>query len=61
MAVASSVVSKIPESVYTYKMEFPVIFDQLVQAARERGLIPFLRVWSISRSGTGERILELAI
>jgi hypothetical protein len=42
MAVASSFVIKIPESIYTYKMEFPVIFSQLVQAATERGLIPFL-------------------
>jgi hypothetical protein len=42
MAVASSIVTKIPESVYTYKIEFPTIFGQLVQAARERNLIPFL-------------------
>jgi Cellulase (glycosyl hydrolase family 5) len=42
MAAASSIVKKIPESIYTYKMEFPVIFGQLVQAATERGLIPFL-------------------
>jgi cellulase (glycosyl hydrolase family 5)/short repeat uncharacterized protein DUF308 len=41
MAVASSF-AKIPESIYTYKMQFPVIFGQLVQAATERGLIPFL-------------------
>jgi hypothetical protein len=41
MAVASSFV-KIPESIYTYKMEFPTIFGQLLQAATERGLIPFL-------------------
>lgn len=41
MAVASSFV-KIPESIYTYKMEFPIIFGQLLQAATERGLIPFL-------------------
>jgi Cellulase (glycosyl hydrolase family 5) len=41
MAVASSFV-KIPESMYTYKIEFPMIFIQLVQAATERGLIPFI-------------------
>ncbi|HET6727581.1 MAG TPA: cellulase family glycosylhydrolase [Nitrososphaeraceae archaeon] len=41
MAVASSFV-KIPESLYTYKIEFPMIFGQLVQAATERGLIPFI-------------------
>lgn len=40
-AVASSFV-KIPESLYTYKIEFPVIFSQLSQAATERGLIPFI-------------------
>ncbi|HEX5921598.1 MAG TPA: cellulase family glycosylhydrolase [Nitrososphaeraceae archaeon] len=41
MAVASSFV-KIPESLYTYKIEFPMIFGQLSQAAIERGLIPFI-------------------
>jgi Cellulase (glycosyl hydrolase family 5) len=41
MAVASSFV-KIPESLYTYKIEFPMIFIQLVHAATERGLIPFI-------------------
>ena len=41
MAVASSFV-KIPESLYTYKGEFPVIFAQLHQAATGRGLVPFL-------------------
>ena len=41
MAVASSFV-KIPESLYTYKIEFPMIFSQLSQAATERGLIPFI-------------------
>jgi len=41
LAVASSFV-KIPESLYTYKIEFPVIFSQLSQAATERGLIPFI-------------------
>jgi len=42
MAIASSFVKKIPESIYTYKREFPVIFKQLSLAASERGLIPFL-------------------
>jgi uncharacterized membrane protein HdeD (DUF308 family) len=41
MAVASSFL-KIPESMYTYRREWPAIFDQLVQAATERGLVPFL-------------------
>ena len=41
MAVASSFV-KIPESLYTYKIEFPMLFSQLSQAAIERGLIPFI-------------------
>jgi Cellulase (glycosyl hydrolase family 5) len=41
MAVASSFV-KIPESLYTYKVEFPMLFSQLSQAATERGLIPFI-------------------
>ena len=41
MAVASSFV-RIPESMYTYKMEFPKIFGQLQVAATERGLVPFL-------------------
>ena len=41
MAVASSFV-KIPESLYTYKIEFPMLFAQLYQAATERGLIPFI-------------------
>ena len=41
MAVASSFV-KIPESLYTYKIEFPMLFAQLYQAAIDRGLIPFI-------------------
>jgi len=41
MAVASSFV-KIPESLYTYKIEFPMLFAQLYQAATERGLVPFI-------------------
>jgi uncharacterized membrane protein HdeD (DUF308 family) len=41
MAVASSFL-KIPESMYTYRREWPAIFDQLVQSAEERGLVPFL-------------------
>jgi uncharacterized membrane protein HdeD (DUF308 family) len=41
MAVASSFV-KIPESLYTYKIEFPMLFAQLSQAATERGLVPFI-------------------
>jgi hypothetical protein len=41
LAVASSFVA-IPESIYTYKVEFPAIFAQLLQAATDRGLVPFL-------------------
>ena len=41
LAVASSFVA-IPESIYTYKVEFPDIFRQLLQAATDRGLVPFL-------------------
>jgi uncharacterized membrane protein HdeD (DUF308 family) len=41
MAVASSFV-KIPESLYTYKVEFPMLFAQLYLAATERGLVPFI-------------------
>jgi uncharacterized membrane protein HdeD (DUF308 family) len=41
MAIASSFM-KIPENIYRYKREFPLIFAQLANAARERGLIPFL-------------------
>jgi uncharacterized membrane protein HdeD (DUF308 family) len=41
MAVASSFVA-IPESMYTYKAQFPAIFAQLREAATTRGLVPFL-------------------
>ncbi|HEY7110047.1 MAG TPA: cellulase family glycosylhydrolase [Nitrososphaeraceae archaeon] len=41
MAVASSFVA-IPESIYTYKAQFPAIFAQLREAATSRGLVPFL-------------------
>jgi hypothetical protein len=41
MAIATSFM-KIPENMYRYKREFPLIFAQLANAARERGLIPFL-------------------
>jgi uncharacterized membrane protein HdeD (DUF308 family) len=41
MAIATSFV-KMPENMYRYKREWPLIFDQLVNAASERGLIPFL-------------------
>jgi len=41
MAIASSFV-KIPENMYRYKREFPLIFAQLANAAKERDLIPFL-------------------
>ena len=41
MAVASSFIA-IPESMYTYKTQFPAIFAQLREAATARGLVPFL-------------------
>ena len=41
MAIASSFL-KVPESMYTYKREWPFLFSQLVNSATERGLIPFL-------------------
>ena len=41
MAIASSFL-KVPESMYTYKREWPFMFSQLVNSATERGLIPFL-------------------
>ncbi|HKG72133.1 MAG TPA: cellulase family glycosylhydrolase, partial [Nitrososphaeraceae archaeon] len=41
MAIASSFM-KIPENMYAFKRQWPLIFAQLANAARERGLIPFL-------------------
>jgi uncharacterized membrane protein HdeD (DUF308 family) len=41
MAIAGSF-AKIPENIHRYKREWPLIFSQLANAARERGLIPFL-------------------
>jgi hypothetical protein len=41
MVIATSFM-KIPENIYRIKREFPSIFAQLANAARERGLIPFL-------------------
>src|SRR5215211_8206783 len=45
IAIASSFADsymKIPENMYRYKREWPLIFAQLANAARERDLIPFL-------------------
>ena len=45
MAIASSFADSymnIPENMYRYKREWPLIYAQLANAARERGLIPFL-------------------
>ena len=45
IAIASSLADSymsIPENMYRYKREWPLIFVQLSNAARERGLIPFL-------------------
>ena len=50
MAIASSFM-KIPENLYRYKREFPLIFEQLANAARERGLIPFLTEFGGSQEG----------
>ena len=41
MAIAGSFM-KIPENMYRIKREFPLVFAQLADAARKRGLIPFL-------------------
>jgi hypothetical protein len=41
IAIAQSFL-KIPDNMYRYASEWPDIFDQLVKAARERELIPFL-------------------
>ena len=41
MAIAGSFL-KIPENMYRIKREFPLVFAQLADAARKRGLIPFL-------------------
>jgi hypothetical protein len=41
IAVASSFLN-LPESMYTYKREWPSVFDQMVNSALERNLIPFL-------------------
>jgi uncharacterized membrane protein HdeD (DUF308 family) len=41
IAVASSFM-KIPESLITYRRQFPAIFAQLREAATTRGLVPFL-------------------
>jgi hypothetical protein len=49
-AMASSFL-KIPESMYTYKREWPVIFGQLVQSAKERGLVPFLTEFGAFQDG----------
>jgi uncharacterized membrane protein HdeD (DUF308 family) len=50
MAVASAFV-KIPESMYTYRRQWPIIFRQLVQSATERGLIPFLSEFGAFQEG----------
>lgn len=50
MAVASSFVP-IPESIYTYKKQFPEMFRQLHNAAIERGFIPFLTEFGAFQEG----------
>ena len=50
MAVASSFV-KIPESIYTYKKQFPEMFGQLHNAAIERRFIPFLTEFGAFQEG----------
>ncbi len=50
MAVASSFV-KIPESIYTYKKQFPEMFRQLHSAAIERRLVPFLTEFGAFQEG----------
>jgi hypothetical protein len=41
IAIAQSLL-KIPDNMYRYTREWPDIFSQLVNAAKERGLVPFL-------------------
>jgi hypothetical protein len=50
MAVASSFVN-IPESIYTYKKQFPEMFGQLHNAAIERRFIPFLTEFGAFQEG----------
>ena len=50
MAVASSFVA-IPESIYTYKKQFPEMFRQLHNAAIERGFVPFLTEFGAFQEG----------
>ena len=50
IAVANSFV-KIPESIYTYKKEFPEVFGQLKIAAVERRLVPFLTEFGAFQEG----------
>ena len=50
MAVASSFVA-IPESIYTYKKQFPEMFRQLHNAAIERRFVPFLTEFGAFQEG----------
>lgn len=50
MAVASSFV-KIPESMYTYKKQFPEMFGQLYNAAIERRFVPFITEFGAFQEG----------
>ncbi|HKU83788.1 MAG TPA: cellulase family glycosylhydrolase [Candidatus Nitrosocosmicus sp.] len=50
MAVAASFV-KIPESMYTYKKQFPEMFRQLSNAATERRFVPFLTEFGAFQEG----------
>ena len=50
MAVASSFV-KIPESIYTYKKQFPEMFGQLHNAAIERRFVPFITEFGAFQEG----------
>ena len=52
MAVASSFV-KIPESLYTYRAQFPDIFSAIAPSCHRPGTCPISnRIWSISRGRT---------
>jgi hypothetical protein len=50
MAVASSFVA-IPESMYTYKKQFPEMFGQLYIAAIERRFVPFITEFGAFQEG----------
>ena len=55
MAIAGSFL-KVPENLYRIKREWPSIFEQLVGAAVERNLIPFLTEFGGLQESTNKGI-----